>query len=634
MATSVAGKVDVREAYELWAPTYAREVNPLLMLQERTLEPLLPPIRGRRLVDVGCGTGRWLRRLMPRGPRFGIGVDLSPGMLRQAQSLERVYSVICADLCALPLNDRSADLLICSLALDHVENLAAVTHELGRVLDDNGILLLSDFHPDAHARGWKRTFKAAGNTVELPVHPRQLSTIHAALRASGLWLDVCEEPEFSEADRPGFREAGREDLFEAAAAAGPALYVARYFRHRRTTSPCIPQPQLTLRSAVVAQSADSASVSDFQITDGMICAVDHMPSAPAVTVDLNGYMLLPGLINAHDHLEFSLFPRLGRPPYESAREWAKDIYHPEESPIRENRAVPKDVRLWFGGLKNLLCGVTTVSHHNPYAEVFADQRFPVRVVAQYGWAHSFAEEPDVRTRFESTPYGCPFVIHLGEGTDDEASREFQKLIAIDGLRANTVMVHGVALDRDEHRQLQSRGGALVWCPSSNLFLLGRTVAREVISSIPRVALGSDSAISGDGDLLDEARCARACGVDADRIYDLMTALGANVLTAGFGSLRPGSGADVIAIRHRGLTPAETLCHATHADIECVLLGGQLRLISEELRARWPAPLPSSFEPIVVEGVKRYVKAPVSRLLDEAHRHLGRHIRIAGKRVWQ
>ena len=58
--------------------------------------------------------------------------------------------------------------------------------------------------------------------------------------------------------------------------------------------------------------------------------------AEGVQFDLGDLSVMPGLVNAHDHLEFALFPRLGRGPYPNAEAWARDIYHPEESPVREH----------------------------------------------------------------------------------------------------------------------------------------------------------------------------------------------------------------------------------------------------------------------------------------------------------
>jgi hypothetical protein len=103
-----------------------------------------------------------------------------------------------------------------------------------------------------------------------------------------------------------------------------------------------------------------------------------------MNLDLTGHVRMPG------HLEFNLFPQLGRGPYANATEWARAVYHPDRSPVREHLRVPKSVRLWWGGIKNLLSGVTTVCHHNPCeAEVFGPD-FPVRVVRRFAWAHSLA----------------------------------------------------------------------------------------------------------------------------------------------------------------------------------------------------------------------------------------------------
>jgi hypothetical protein len=123
----------------------------------------------------------------------------------------------------------------------------------------------------------------------------------------------------------------------------------------------------------------------------------------------------------------------------------------------------------------VLNGVTTVCHHNPREQPVFERNFPVRVVKQFGWAHSLEFSPDVAERFRATPPDWPFILHLGEGVDGNARREIFRLDELGALDRRTVLVHAVALGARGLRLAKERGAALIWCPSSNLFLLGCTL---------------------------------------------------------------------------------------------------------------------------------------------------------------
>ncbi len=268
------------------------------------------------------------------------------------------------------------------------------------------------------------------------------------------------------------------------------------------------------------------------------------PAAREQRIDLKGYLILPGLINAHDHLEFNLFPRLGGRLYSNAREWATDIFHPDASPVREHLSVPKPIRLVWGGLRNLIGGVTTVAHHNPYeASVFdcrlSDHRFPVRVVRHFGWAHSLDFSPDLADRYRNTPRSYPFIVHAAEGTDEKARLEIARLDQSGALSRRTVLVHALAAGNNEIDLLRQRRCSIIWCPSSNLAMFGRTLSHRVLHSAIPVALGTDSALTCAGDLIDELQTAREHGIDVAALYRMVTTSAASILRLrdGRGSIR-------------------------------------------------------------------------------------------------
>ena len=125
-----------------------------------------------------------------------------------------------------------------------------------------------------------------------------------------------------------------------------------------------------------------------------VLSIGERPKHGDTVVDLKGDFVLPGLVNAHDHLELNHYGRIkGRDRYENASAWIADmgprlVGDPADS---AGRAYPLIERLFIGALKNLLAGVTTVAHHNPF---YPEMRrtMPIRVVRRYGWAHSFLLE--------------------------------------------------------------------------------------------------------------------------------------------------------------------------------------------------------------------------------------------------
>jgi cytosine/adenosine deaminase-related metal-dependent hydrolase len=285
---------------------------------------------------------------------------------------------------------------------------------------------------------------------------------------------------------------------------------------------------------------------------------------------LPGSTIRPGLINAHDHLHRNHYGRLGTPPYRNARAWADDIEHRCAGTIAAGKAMPRRQALLVGAWKNLFAGVTTVVHHDRWEADFEDG-FPLRVV-RIACADSL----------ESIPAGLaarPFCLHLAEGTDEAAAREIHALGERGLLDRRVIAVHGVGMDEAAIARFRASGAALVWCPTSNLFLLGRTAPAELLAAGIDVLVGSDSLLSGAGDLLDELRAARSLGLVGDRRLEAAVgATAARRLGIAEPSLEPGRRADFVVL-------ARPLLEAGAQDVELVVAAGVPRVASLALGAR-------------------------------------------------
>ena len=619
-------EVSTHLAYASIAEHYDSLPNPMLSLEQRYLVNLLPDFRGRDVVDLGCGTGRWLETVALQKPRSLVGVDLSPEMLAVARRKVPSAQLVHADISDERLGERSFDIVLGSFLLGYVDDLQRLGRKVQQMVRARGLVVFSDIHPEtARLLGWKRSFR----DITPLTYSHDLPVILHTFQELGLELACLLQPHFGDAEREVFRSAGRNDFEKAATF--PAIYIAAFRRSGQ-----YPAPSLKLRGTRVALGATDSVAADLEISGGRISrftgAEYSLQNEGAL--DLSGYLLLPGLINAHDHLEFALFPRLGCRKYANATEWARDIQTASAQTIQQHRKIARTSRLCWGGLRNLLAGVTTVCHHNPYeAATFTDD-FPVRVVHSFGWAHSLAFD-DVGARHTECGPDTPFIVHVGEGTDQSSKAELGRLNSLGVLDSRCVIVHGVALTDQDIELLNKAGASVIWCPSSNRFLFGQTIDARRLRKLNRLAVGTDSALTGAGDLAEELREASVYSdFSAKELYELVTSSAAGLLRLrdGEGRIAIGGVADLVAVRALSSTAAEALSSLSAGNIELVISRGRVVLASSAMLERLSLEAKAGLKPLEVEGLVRWVRAPLGKLFHDAVSQVGCDLMLGGKRV--
>jgi len=114
------------------------------MIDDLEMDVMLPLCGGKRVLEVGCGTGLILSRIATHASE-AVGMDLSKGMLRSAH--ERGLSVAVASATELPFPDNSFDLVCSFKVLAHVPDIRKALAEITRVTKPGGRMALEFYNP-------------------------------------------------------------------------------------------------------------------------------------------------------------------------------------------------------------------------------------------------------------------------------------------------------------------------------------------------------------------------------------------------------------------------------------------------------------------------------------------------------
>lgn len=205
--------------YDRWAASYD-DNDPSTWLDEPFLLKHLQPFSGCRILDVGCGTGRYLRHLSTSTYRM-TGMDLSRNMLVRARRQIGERTDIClvqSSAGCLPFKARTFDRIMSGLVIDHMTSVDHWFREISSLLTMNGRVVVSAVHPEMQRiTGWDIDIQGCEEeAIHIPGHVHEVEHVLAAARGAGLAVAAMEEPQVTAemlAHRPTWsRKLGRSAL--------------------------------------------------------------------------------------------------------------------------------------------------------------------------------------------------------------------------------------------------------------------------------------------------------------------------------------------------------------------------------------------------------------------------------------
>ena len=328
-----------------------------------------------------------------------------------------------------------------------------------------------------------------------------------------------------------------------------------------------------------------------------------------LNLNIDDAIVFPGLINSHDHLDFNLFPPLAGRTFKNYTEWGTYIHLKYKDVIDNVLHIPEKLRIQWGIYKNLLCGVTTVVNHGKKINTSNDL---ITVYQDCQSIHSVHFEKKWRFALNN-PFKkkLPAVIHCGEGTDDLASDEIDRLIQSNLFKRPVVAVHGVAMNEQQAKQFK----ALVWCPEFNFFLLDKTVPVGHLKKYLPILFGTDSTLTGDWNIWEHIRNAKQTGqLSEQELYESLTINPAAIWGLSTGKIEEDQDADLV------LSRAESFAATDPQNILLVMHKGNISLFDEELYQQLGGTNTIGYHKVRVGNSIKYVRGDLPALIPKVKQY--------------
>jgi len=183
-----------QKLYDAWAPTYDTVVNKTRDLEKTACRTTLSDIPFETVIELGCGTGKNTVWLAEKANHV-LAVDLSAEM--QAVAKEKVGNNVDFKLADITSDwgfaPGKADLITCSLILEHVQHLGFIFQQAHRHLKADSHFYICELHPFRQYTGGKARFETNEGMQILECFTHHISDFTRAALTSGFSLIKLEE---------------------------------------------------------------------------------------------------------------------------------------------------------------------------------------------------------------------------------------------------------------------------------------------------------------------------------------------------------------------------------------------------------------------------------------------------------
>lgn len=126
-----------------------KEYNYNSLVEQPAIKALLPDLKGKTVLDLGCGYGENCIGFIKNGAKSVVGVDISKKMLEVAkkENANELIKYMHMDMSEIEYLNQKFDLVFSSLAFHYVKDFKKLLHDIRNLLNDNGELLFSQEHP-------------------------------------------------------------------------------------------------------------------------------------------------------------------------------------------------------------------------------------------------------------------------------------------------------------------------------------------------------------------------------------------------------------------------------------------------------------------------------------------------------